>query len=333
MNEPASTWWLRVGEGIAKRITPGGLLIGRSPQCDVVTRSPTSSRRQALVYLDERGPRVAVMGRGTVAVDGVAVELDSPLEDGAKLEVGDMTLEVAREDAERPGEANERAAVWVLETGDGDLFSFSASPYRVGGADDDDLRIEAWPPHALTFRSTSGRLEVEPHVEVEIDGVLVEPGGVERLRRGSKVAIGDVGMKIVTGGDLGTGSTVAIEADAQPGARSVRLEFLPRGGRLHVRAGGDEQAVYLTDRRCDFIAVLLKPPPPLEAGDFIPDEQLWARVWGKQPSGKKTLHVLLHRLRKDLERVGLDGNELLVRAEGGGATRFVLREGARVELD
>ncbi len=330
MTGPTSTWWLRVGDGIAKRITPGGLLIGRSPQCDLVTRSPTSSRRQALVYLDEKGPRVAVMGRGTVAVDGAAVELDSALSDGAKLEVGDVSLEVVRE--ETASEGTDRAAVWVLETGDGDLFSFSSSPFRVGGADNDDLRVSQWPAHALTFRASGGRLEVEPHVAVEIDGEPVDAGTSQRLRRGSRLVIGGVGVKIVTGGDLGTGSTVAIEADAEPGARSVRLEFLPRGGRLHVRAGGDEQSVYLTDRRCDFIAVLLKPPPPLEAGDFIPDDQLWARVWGKQPSGKKTLHVLLHRLRKDLDRVGLDGNELLERAEGGGATRFVLRGGARVDL-
>ncbi|MCB9595681.1 MAG: helix-turn-helix domain-containing protein [Sandaracinaceae bacterium] len=331
MTAPTSTWWLRVSDGVAKRITPGGLLIGRFPQCDVVTRSPSSSRRQALVYLDERGPRVAVMGRGTVAVNGAAVELDQPLDDGVSLEVGDLSLEVVREDAS--GDEDERSAVWVLESADGGLFSFSTSPFRVGGADSDDLRVEQWPEHALTFRSLGGRLEVEPHVDATIDGIEVSSGATSRLRRGSTIKIDGVGVKIVTGGDLGTGSTVAIEADAEPGARAVRLEFLPRGGRLHVRAGGDEQSVYLTDRRCDFIAVLLKPPPPLDAGDFIPDEQLWNRVWGKQPSGKKTLHVLLHRLRKDLDRVGLDGAELLERAEGGGATRFVLREGARVVLD
>ncbi|MBX3271445.1 MAG: hypothetical protein KF729_14355 [Sandaracinaceae bacterium] len=331
MTAPGFTWWLRFGDGVAKRITPGGLLIGRSPQCDVLTRSPTSSRRQALVYLDESGPRIAVMGRGTVAVGGRAIELDEPLEDGGRLEVGDLSLEVAREDANEG--AGDRSAVWVLETADGGLFSFSTSPFRVGGAADDDLRVEPWPEHALTFRSIGGRLEVEPHVEVSIDGARVAPGEPQRLRRGSTLAVGEVGVRIVTGGELGTGSTVALEADAEPGARYVRLEFLPRGGRLHVRAGGDEQAIYLTDRRCDFIAVLLRPPPPLAAGDFVPDEQLWSRVWGKQPSGKKTLHVLLHRLRKDLDRVGLDGNELLERAEGGGATRFVLRDGAHVDLD
>jgi len=42
--------------------------------------------------------------------------------------------------------------------------------------------------------------------------------------------------------------------------------------------------------------------------------------------------VLLHRLRKDLDRAGLDGSLLLNRSEGGGATRFTLRRQARVEV-
>jgi len=334
VTDPASSWWLRTSDGIAKRITPGGLLIGRFPQCDVVTRSPKSSRRQALVYLDtEDGPRVAVMGRGEVVVNGVLVDVDETLDDGAKIEVGDVVLEVAREEAEPEAAPPGKSTVWVLETPDGGLFSFSHSPFTVGGDDGDDLRIEKWPAGAVTFRARDGRLEMEPHVEVTVDGEAIDAGTTTRLRRGGRLSIEGTEVRIVTGGDLGKGSTVALEADKEPGARQVRLEFLPRGGRLHIRVGGEEHSVYLTDRRCDFIAVLLQPPPPLEPGDFVPDEQLWTRVWGKQPSGKKTLHVLLHRLRKDLDRVGLDGNELLERAEGGGATRFVLHDRAHVALD
>ena len=320
-----------MSDGVAKRITPGGLLIGRHPRCDVVTRSPNSSRRQALVYLDTAGPRVAVMGRGSVTVNKTDVEVDEALEDGVKLVVGDLALDVVREESDERVRAT--GAIWVLETNDGGLFSFSHSPFQVGGDDDDDLRIDRWPPGALVFHALDGKLEVEPNVDIEVAGSAVAKGERTRLRRGNTIMVDGIGVKIVTGGDLGAGSTVALESESEPGARSARLEFLPRGGRLHVRVGGDEQSVYLTDRRCDFIAVLLQPPPPLNAGDYVPDEQLWNRVWGKQPSGKKTLHVLLHRLRKDLDRVGLHGAELLERAEGGGATRFVLRSGARVDLD
>lgn len=332
VNDTGSLWWLRVGDGVAKRITPGGLLVGRFPRCDVVTRSPKSSRRQALVYLDQGGPRLAVMGRGKVTVGGEAVEVDVELTAGVKIGVAELELEVVQEEGGDVS-AGRASAVWVLETPDGGLFSFSHSPFIVGGGDTDDLRVDGWPKSVLTFSAREGRLEVEGTVEIVIDGDAVAKGEVARLRRGSIITVGDTTVKIVTGGDLGTGSTVALETESEPGARAVRLEFLPRGGRLHVRVGGDEQAVYLTDRRCDFIAVLLQPPAPLKPGDYVPDEQLWTRVWGKQPAGKKTLHVLLHRLRKDLDRVGLIGPELLERSEGGGATRFVLRSDARVTLE
>lgn len=331
MTDTDSLWWLRVSDGVAKRITPGGLLVGRFPRCDVITRSPKSSRRQALVYLDQDGPRLAVMGRGRVTVDGQAVEVDVKLSAGTKIGVAEIELEVVEEEGS-DGTVGRPSAVWVLETPEGGLFSFSHSPFKVGGGDSDDLRVEDWPKGALTFSAREGSLEVEGSVELEIDGEPVAPGEVTRLKRGSTLAIGNTTVKIVTGGELGTGSTVALQTESQPGACGVRLEFLPRGGRLHVRVGGDDQALYLTDRRCDFIAVLLQPPAPLKPGDYVPDEQLWTRVWGKQPSGKKTLHVLLHRLRKDLNRVGLKGAELLERSEGGGATRFVLRSGAQVTL-
>lgn len=318
-----------MGEETARRITPGGLLVGRSPRCDIVLRDPKSSRRQALVYLADEGARLSVMGRGAVRVDGEPVDEDVGLEPGNVIEVEDVAFEVVREEAEEG--AVETSSVWVLETSHGGLFSFSHSPFRVGGGDADDLRVESLPESALAFRSREGGLEVKGDVDLVVDEEEVPAGEVRRLRRGSQLSAGDVELRIVTGGELGGGSTMTLENERA--ARGIRLEFLPRGGRLHVKVGSGEHSVYLTDRRCDFIAVLLQPPAPLEPGDYVTDELVWNRVWGKQPSGKKTLHVLLHRLRRDLDRVGLDGSALLERSEGGGATRFVLVDGAPVTLE
>ncbi len=323
-------WWVQVGDGAARRITPGGLLVGRFPRCDIVIRSPQSSRRQALLYLGDEGPRVAVMGRAPVEVNGAAVEGDVELDDGSTIVIEELSLRVSREEVSE-GAAEQTSAVWVLEDGQGGMFSFSQPTFRVGGSDGDDLRIERLPDGALEFRARDSLLEVRAAGALEVDGEAVEEGEARRLRRGSKLAFGEVELRVVTGGELGTGSTMSLETERE--ARSARLEFMPRGGRLHIRVGDEERSVYLTDRRCDFIAVLLQPPPPLAAGDYVPDEHLWARVWGKQPAGKKTLHVLLHRLRKDLDRVGLDGSALLERSEGGGATRFALAPDAEVALE
>lgn len=329
MPDDDALWWVKLGDEAARRISPGGLLVGRFPRCDIVTRSPKSSRRQALLYLGDDGPRLAVMGRGTILVDGEEVDGDVELKAGSKIEVEELEMLVVKEAVEDG--AVRTSAVWVLETSQGGLFSFSQSRFIVGGSDTDDLRVDGLPEGALEFRSRDSLLELKPQAEVEVDGDAIGAGSTKRLKRGSKLAVGDVELRVVTGGELGDGSTMTLESETE--ARSIRLEFLPRGGRLHVRAGGAEHSVYLTDRRCDFVAVLLKPPSPLEPGDYVPDEQLWSRVWAKQPAGKKTLHVLLHRLRKDLDRVGLDGSALLQRSEGGGATRFALAPEAKVVLE
>ena len=89
--------------------------------------------------------------------------------------------------------------------------------------------------------------------------------------------------------------------------------------------------VYLPDKRCDLMALLLSPPEPLRAGDFVEDEVLLGRIWGKELKARTDVNVLVHRLRKDLERAGLDAT-WVERQKGGGATRFLLLPGTRVTL-
>lgn len=329
----AVSWWLRTGEGsegagIARRITPGGLLIGRAPQSDVVVPSERVSRRQALVYLAATGPRLEVLGRAPTRVDGDAVSRSAELAAGARIELGDLLLEVVRED-QGPSE-RDRAPVWVLEGPSGGLFGMAHSPFLVGGSVEDDLRVEGWPPSALVFRFHGhGALEVEAEVEVEVDGRHHEPGSVP-LRRGATVGLRGARVRVVTGGVFGSESTAAVEA-ATPAVRAARLEFMPRGGRLTLELqGGERRTLYLSDRRCDLVALLLQPPEPQRAGDFLDDELVITRVWGKQLAGRTNLNVLIHRVRKDLARVGLDGAALLQRSEGGGATRLALGEGVAI---
>lgn len=327
--EREGIFWLRLEGGAALRITAAGLLIGRSPGCDVLTRSPEASRRQALVYLGDEGPVLTVLGQGPVLVDGdpVVGRFGAPI--GARVQVADLSFEIVFEESDT-GSAHQD--VWVLETPDGGFFTVTHYPFDVGGGEDDDLRVRGWPPGAIRLLSLASKLEVELAVRAEVDGEDVRPGAVRLLAPGSRVRIGDNAVKVITGGDFSEGTTMTPDR-RPPAARSVHLEFLPRGGRLHVDTGTAAGTVYLTDRRCDFVALLLKPSAPLVSGDPVPDEQAWSRVWGRKPSGTRTLHVLLHRVRKDLERGGLPGTALLERSEGGGATRFVLASGADVRIE
>ena len=111
------------------------------------------------------------------------------------------------------------------------------------------------------------------------------------------------------------------------------IEFLPRGGRLHATIGGHLVTVYLSEKRCDLIAALLRPPTPLVAGEFIPDDVLLPRLWPGRTMTRVDLNTLVHRTRQDLAPLGIDPGELLARAPGGGATRFTLAPGAIVQFE
>lgn len=325
-----ATWWLKGESSLAKRITPGGLVVGRSPHCDIVLRSEQASRRQALVYLDGKGPRLVPLGTNPTVVNGEPLERDRELAEGDRIELFGTTFSVTRQ----PGEVTSPpagASVWVLEGPDGGLFGMAHSPFLVGGSPEDDLFVEDWPPGAICLRATDGGLEVEVSVATRVGETELDPGESVKVRRGQALTVGGASVRVVTGGELSSGSTASLERSDK--VSRAQLEFLPRGGRLHLTLAGEVHTIYLTDRRCDLIAVLLQPPEPFRAGDAVDDEIVLARVWGKKRVDRTHLNVLLHRVRKDLSRIGLDGPALIVRSEGGGGTRFVLADGAEVVLE
>lgn len=321
-----SSWWLKVDDGLASRVTAGGLLIGRSPHCDLVLRSEKASRRHALVYLGEDGPLLELLG-AKAELNGEAIDGSTALSDGDRISLPELDIQVMRGD-EVP---HEDTSVWLLEGPSGALFAVNRDPFTVGGAVEDDVRVESWPAGVLRLTAHNGALEATADQAMEIDDAPLPAGETRGLRVGSRIVLNGATVTVATGGELGAGSTIGAEIG---GAIEVRLEFLPRGGRLHVSHDGASHTVYLSDRRCDLIAVLLQPPDPFSAGDFVDDSQIITRVWGAKSHADRThLNVLLHRVRKDFDRAGLDGGLLLERAEGGGATRFLLLPGTTVRLD
>jgi hypothetical protein len=324
----SATWWLETSDGLRRRIDPGGITLGRAPRSDLVLSSASASRVHAIAHLAPKGPRLVQLGRGQTRVNGELVERERDLAHGDTLEVPGLTLTIvcAKDSAESAG----TGAAWVVERAGGGLFGISRSPFMIGGSARDDLLVEGWADHAIELRVVGGALQVRASVSVEIDGAVLAPGASRPLARGSSLALGGERFTLIAGGILGEGSTVREGTERASGAR-VGLEFLPRGGRLVVQSGDVDRAVYLPDRRCDLVAVLLAPPAPARAGDLIGDEVVIARVWGKEPRDRTDINVLIHRLRKDLARGGLDIG-LIERAEGGGATRFVLEPGTSVDL-
>ena len=320
---PDESWWLVSADGTRRRIDAGGVTMGRSASADLVLASERASRMQAIVVLSPEGAQLVQLGRGKTRVNGELVEHERALANGDVVELPGLSLTATRE-TEPIGA---RAHGWVIQRDDGSLYGITRSPFRIGGSEDDDLWLDGWLPHAAELRIVDGALEVRG--EVALDGHTLADWTA--LHAGGVLSHGEDRITIASGGSIAATATVQGSRGGGGMRVEVRLEFLPRGGRLCLRSAESETLVYLPDKRCDLMALLLAPPEPLRAGDFVEDEALLGRIWGKELKARTDVNVLVHRLRKDLERAGLDAS-WVERQKGGGATRFLLLPGTKVTL-
>lgn len=304
-----------------------GLLVGRSPQCDVVLTKPDASRMQAIVLMGADGPSLTVLGKGPTAVNGEPVVRERGLAGGDRIELPGLVLEVLVD----PEQAIAPRVSWLLR-GPSGLFGVVRTPFTVGSAAGADLRFEGGPAVVLRFH-LADQLHVEAVAAIEIDGVAREPGTIEMIRPGAVVCYAGGRFEVISASPLSLDATESVPDSLGDEPSEVCLEFLPRGGRLTVRHDAVQRAVYLPERRCDLVAALLKPPPPFAPGDFIPDEVILPRIWPGRSMSRVDLNVLIHRARHDLVRAEINGAAILDRAEGGNATRFRVARDARITVD
>ena len=316
---------LDVRGGPSRRVGPGGVLIGRQSDCDIVAADPSVSRRHALVRLTGSGAEVVPLGRSPVDVNGAPIDRPRGLVDGDELRLPGLTLAVAIT-IPRP-EVAARAA-FALERA-GAAFGIAHTPFVIGGGDTDDLIVKRWPARVLSLHLAQGELFVELHAgdatcngtPLEVDApIALAPGDILACR-GERFAVRAAGAAPTTalgGGELPT---------------RVAIELLPRGGRIVFSIGAGDRAVYLADRRFDLVVALARPPGGLRAGEFVSDDALRAVVWPRRPSvSRPEINMLISRCRRDLVEAGLAGPRLIERAPGGGGTRLALAPGAEVVM-
>lgn len=316
---------LVLADGVARRVGPAGLTIGRQPDCDLVTDDPVASRRHALVRLTITGAEVVPLGKGPVEVNGVATTAITALADGDRVAVPGLALavqvKVARPD---PG-----AGGFQLVRARGGSFGLGHSPFVVGGGAGDDLVVKRWPPGALRLHQLDGELCVEAVVAgVTIDDAPLAVGEIEAVAPGARIALaGEVFAVACPPGAL----PVTAEGAARSLPTRVTIETLPRGGRVVFALADGERAVFLADRRLDLVVALARPPSGYDAGDFIPDDVVRGVVWPRNLGvSRQEINMLISRCRRDLVEAGLPGARLLERAPGGGGTRLALAAGATV---
>lgn len=303
--------------GVKVPITAEGVVVGRDAACGVMVPDPKVSRRHALFVRTTQGTQLLCLAEQGVTVNGTVQQTSVWLKQGdvVALPGAQFTVEIA--------EASAADAPWMLEHGT-TRFRIAPHGFVVGGGDHDDLVIRGWPPSAVTLHL------VEDGVVAQVDAPMNVAGRtlhdvLQRLGDRDVIAHRDVRLRLRRA--MGHAAST-IGATRAPRPTQVRLEFAPRGGVLRVRLR-EEHVVFLPDRRCDLVAVLLQPPDGV-AGDLVPDDALVPRVWGADGATRTQLNTLIHRVRKTLTAAGLDGAALIERARRGGATRFVVADDAAI---
>ena len=317
-------YWLETPDGRVM-IGPWAVLVGRSPDCNIVLDAAEISRHHLLVRVGQAGAELLPLGRQPVRVNGAECRALTSLRAGDRIDVGAWSFRLGDGEVEVEESAAGETA-WFLDGGSGLLHLITGPRFQVGGGVADDLVIASWEPAVLSLDARGGA----PVLTALRPGVACG----RALAEGERVPLTD-GARITWRDEALTVRAKQAQAGAETKraepprfAVVVVLEFMPRGGQLTLEIGGELRTAQLAERRCDMVACLLQPPAPFRAGEFIPEDAVCARVWPGEKSGRTELNSLLYRLRQSLTEEGIDPAPLFERR--GGGLRFCLAPGARV---
>lgn len=322
-----ASFWLEAS-GVRLAIGPGGVLVGRSAKCDIVIPDQSISRFHALFRATRSVPEVISMGRRPVLVNGVEAAPETQIGCGDIVQLRERAFRIlAAESDSRPCPD---AAGWLVESDSGFLYSVSRTPFFVGGGTDDDLIIADWPPMTLCLRIAQSALILEPHVPLRFNGHTRDKDDALIVRSGDEVDRDGTAIRVLR--VTSTGQHTTRSGGGMPLPWKIRLQSIPAGGRLFLSLPGGVSEAYLPGRRRDLVVCLLAPPLPYRPGGIVPDDVLCASIWPDKPGMDRTdINTLVHRLRQDLNKVGIDGQVLLARVVGGVA--FKMQRGAQVILE
>jgi hypothetical protein len=312
--------FLELPNHVSVPIGPAGLLIGRHRSCDLQLADQAASRRHALLRISPEGVELVVLGK-PVQVGDQACTTVRLLQPDDKLEFPGLACRVRVESFDDSVRVD-----YGLQRGT-DRFPIHVSPFVVGTGASARVSIAGWPAEALRFSLAQGVLYVEAHEAAQHNGVPLEVDNPTALAIGDTIGYRDEMFRI-TQADPGDASTLAGGSSLATG---VVLHPLPRGGRIAFTFADGERSVYLPGRRYQLLSALLAPPPPLTAGEYIPDSEVIPLVWADEDvGGRQEVNVLLTRCRQDLVAAGIAATSLIERAPGGRATRVCLARGAKI---
>ncbi len=316
--------------GCAVRVPRAGLLLGRSPESDVILTDPAASQRQAILLGSSAGLQLFPLGRNPTLHNGRAAVAGAMLADGDNIEVpgGRYVLRAGA------GTSTELVSPRWLAFSTGERYGVPTPRCSLGGGDDDDIAVPGWPPGALRFLVAQHALSVVLGIACIVNGEPHEPGEVLAAAPSDSFALGGRQFRLLAADDDQGGATL-LGRVPESSAVAARFEFLPSGGRLELEFGdaAAARAVELPELRARLFAVLLAPGGGFEPGDEVPDELVIAGVWPRAGGRDRgDLNQLVHRARRDLLAAGVDPERVLHRPRRGGSVRLLLAAGAAVRI-
>lgn len=290
-----------VPSGMGVQIGARPLTVGRGPANEVVLSDDLVSWHHALLWCQDGQVHLRDLGsRNGTFVNDERVVGEVRVRPGDRVRLG-PNVEF-RLDATPYAAAAPRLFV-VREVGGDVAYPVRDDRFRIGSGGDCDLVV----PGARSLEATVLQLGDE-------DFALGVDGEEEDLAVGRPFVV--------------CGRTLVVEPDPSPTRRPTRtsdqvpgylievtlqgvtgpeaLIVDPRGERRH-RVEADNRAVllYLLCRQVQQDAEAGRPPS--DRG-WIADEEVSTGIWGRSPTARDTnsLHVLVHRLRKEVTDAGLD---------------------------
>lgn len=285
-----------------------GVRIGRAADNDLCIPEATVSSYHVLLFVREGEVRVRDLNstNGTF-IDGAQLEQNGVLAEDQELRLGpEVRLLVCLSEEE---DIDRGPRAYVLDMGSGRLL-----PLPGGRQSLNELVTDRELPEAV-------------ELEVEGETVVVYRAGSQRtVKLGEVLQVGEEDFRLL---DVAGAITRTVNAGASQrwhlrvdlsGRPGPVAELTEPGGRAShsIRAANRVSVLYMLAQQ--MLEDINSEVPTSDAG-WCPDENLMRGVWGRrwEDKGSASFQVLIHRVRKDLQKYGLSAESIEKRS---GYTRF-----------
>lgn len=277
------------------------LYLGRGPENDVVITEQTVSSNHASAWVEGGQAWIKDLGsRNGTFVNDVRISAPTAINFGDSIRLGpDMELRVHGEGAS----SGPPLGLLVEDISSGVRFPLRSDRFTVGGGAQDSLRIPGAPVQAVT-------LLAYPDGEVYIGD---DEGEEVPIKPGDTFSVGGHTLRLLA---LAPTYTATIEAEPAryPYVLKVTLDGVAGPEAMVYDEVRDTSHRVDAENRAVLLYVLGKQwLEDRDAGlarpqrGWVSDADVSVGIWGKRGTGDaNALHVLTHRLRRELKKAGFD---------------------------